>query len=341
MTIVIRSIDLGYGYTKFLESDINGSLKFTSWESNAVQVNDLSELNTNYEIVQVPVGDKLYAVGDDSYLITSLVNTKPTHDDYVNSVEYHALMKGALRKMELATIDILVLGLPVHLFPQYRDTLKKAWRGNIDLGDGNSVLIRNIITVIQPMGAYRFHQANDGKLRNDHFSSRTLIIDPGWFTLDWLVIEGENPLLESTNSIEMGVSGFLKRVAGSISRSRSKQNPFPSSPTLTQVDEWVRFGEINLYGGNIRVPISPYLSAGNEYIYKAIQHIYSNLQERERISNIVMTGGAAQIYVDAVRDAFPHINISVPVDPFYANVRGFQIIGENTYKQHMTKLETA
>jgi plasmid segregation protein ParM len=341
MPIAIRSIDIGYGFTKFSHKEIDGTLKFSSFESNAVLLDDSSRLNANYEIFQIPVGDQMYAVGDDTCLLSNITNVKPTHDDFVHSIEYEALVKGALCAMELAQIDILVLGLPVHLFSQYREQVKAKWKGRIDLGNGNYVYIRNVIVVIQPMGAYRFHQKNDINLRTDNFSNRTLIIDPGWFTLDMLLIEGENPLMDSTDSFEMGVSGFLKRVAGAISRARNKNLPFPSSATLTQVDEWVRGGEIQLYGGNIRAPISPYLSAGNEYIYKAIQHIYSNVQERERISHIVMAGGAAQIYVDAVREAFPHINIIVPIDPFYANVRGFQIIGENAYKQHTTKLETA
>lgn len=136
--------------------------------------------------------------------------------------------------------------------------LRDKWKGYFDLGCGKTVTVRNVIVTIQPLGGYHDYRSTIGADRSDHFAGRTLIVDQGWNRLDWMLIEGGTPLVDSTSSIEMGVAGMLEKVGRRISMSASDELPFPSSPLLTEIDRWVRAGEISLEGEKITTAIQPY-----------------------------------------------------------------------------------
>lgn len=331
MAMCVRSIDIGNHSVKIVVKVVDDILKCISFSSNAVVINDNTLFDTEYSVMISEANGRHFACGDDAYLLTDLVNARPRHDDYVHTDEYVALSKSALRLMDIDTIDVLVLGLPVRLFHSKRDTLKSDWRGRIDLGNGKSVYVKNVVVVVQPFGAYRL--AKEKK----KIMGRTLVIDPGWQTIDWLLIESGRPLIDSTDSVNMGCFGIMQRISQALSRSRTQELPFPSNASWNLIDEWVRTGVIELFGGNIKTPIDPYMASANDYVRKAIQCVYTSVQEHERIEQIVIAGGGAIFYEAEVRRAFPHIDIFIPDDPVYANVQGFQLIGQDAIENTINK----
>ena len=57
------------------------------------------------------------------------------------------------------------------------------------------------------------------------------------------------------------------------------------------------------------------------------------ITEDYSIQNIILVGGGAFMFKDAVRAAFPNHVVQSLRDPMYANVKGFQIAGENLLTQ--------
>ena len=127
---------------------------------------------------------------------------------------------------------------------------------------------------------------------------------------------------------------MLNKVSRSIADASSSDLPLPTTALLTEVDSWIRTGEINLYGGKIKTPIAPYMKSGLDYVDKAIESMYGALTQRHAIQEVVLAGGAAQLYLPAAQRAFPHHNIIVPDDPVYANVRGFQLLGIDAVRKY-------
>ena len=333
MSIIVRSIDVGYGNTKFVVAESEGEYIYDCFESSAV-VADLEGSSADYNVVRVPVSDKYYFVGHDSYLVSNAHSVKPLHENYIETEEYMALMKGVLKMMNIPLIDVLVIGLPVRLYRSRYALLKNLWKGNIYLGDDKYVQIRNVHVTIQPMGAYMDYRNYAQSTRNDNFTGRTLLVDPGWQTLDWMTVEGLNPIVDSTDSNTFGINGMLCKVARTIVDGSTSELPFPSSPLLTEVDSWIRSGEISLFGGKFVTPVAPYMKQGLDYVDKAIESMFGSLSQRHAIQEVVLSGGAAAIYRQATEKSFPHHSIVIPADPVYANVRGYQQIGLEAVRKY-------
>lgn len=46
------------------------------------------------------------------------------------------------------------------------------------------------------------------------------------------------------------------------------------------------------------------------------------------IDNIILVGGGAAYFLDVIQERFPNHKITIADDPVFANVRGFQLAGE-------------
>ena len=53
----------------------------------------------------------------------------------------------------------------------------------------------------------------------------------------------------------------------------------------------------------------------------------------QELEHIILVGGGAYLYTKAVRRRFPKHNITEVADPMYANVRGFQLLGEQYVRE--------
>lgn len=72
-------------------------------------------------------------------------------DDYCLSDEYLALVRGALAYMKVATVDLLVVGLPVTIFDMRRVALSKRLCGEHPITEGKTVAIKEVKVLASPM----------------------------------------------------------------------------------------------------------------------------------------------------------------------------------------------
>ena len=61
----------------------------------------------------------------------------------------------------------------------------------------------------------------------------------------------------------------------------------------------------------------------------------------EDLENIVLVGGGAYLYRKAVKRRFPKHQILEVEDPMYANVRGFQLLGEQYVRERPDQFRQA
>ena len=65
----------------------------------------------------------------------------------------------------------------------------------------------------------------------------------------------------------------------------------------------------------------------------ALDFVLARLDGPQELEHIILVGGGAYLYTKAVRRRFPKHKITEVADPMYANVRGFQLLGEQYVRE--------
>jgi len=73
--------------------------------------------------------------------------------------------------------------------------------------------------------------------------------------------------------------------------------------------------------------LGPHLKAARKIPEEAVTYLRRYVEDGSDIDEIILSGGSAFFFRDAIRAAFPHHVIPELPDALYANVRGFQQFG--------------
>lgn len=320
---VVRAIDLGYGFTKFIHNVTDkGDLRTASFPSIA-SIAGKKNLGGGFfaerDTVEVKHDGVMYEVGKDVVLGASAYSNRVLNKRYTQSNDYFALMKGALKMMKLNVIDTLVLGAPVNKYDEVKEFLKTSWRGDIDLDGNLKVRINKVIVLPQPLGGFALYGAQSGnyeKIKNQ----RNLIIDPGYFTFDWLLADNMK-MMEGSNSYEGGMSFVIKAIVKELG------NEADNLTTMTRIDEFFYNNKPFIFNGK-EIDLNKYLPVAHSVIDKSVQTMVTSLSDLHNIDNIVVIGGAADIYLPIVQKHFKDRDVKVAKGKSFSNVMGFQYIGE-------------
>jgi plasmid segregation protein ParM len=316
---VIRAIDIGYGTTKFVIDDHRSCRAFPSVAAPARAQRARSGLLRERRTSQVWIDGHAYEVGPDAALFLSTVPV--LHRDYVETPEYQALLYGALDAMQIARLDLLVTGLPVHLHASRWKRLREKLIGVHAISPGREIEVREAAVVIQPVGGFVAHNHERGEWASA--ADRTyLLIDPGYFTFDWMVTRGLAEVPGLSGSVECSVSEFLKCIAESLSAALGDHYT-----NLRAIDEGLQTGRFRINGRPF--DLTPHRAAAQEILSQAIRALLNNVASAMReVDEIVLVGGGAQYFRPVIQKTFPEHPVFVVNDPVTANVRGFQLIGE-------------
>lgn len=336
MDLVVRSIDVGYGNTKYIVATPPGGLPqcsmFPSLAPHSQAVGELSsEFMMRRQTVRVRVGDAYYEVGKDSSLAIDPYYTREQDTRYALSDPYLALVRGAFFYQGVEVVDMLMLGLPCSTFDQFNEELKARVIGvhkvpnplRRSLGDPDviEVDVRAVNVLPQPMGAY-FDYAIRNKVLTKLRSERTLIVDPGYFTLDWVVAEGTKMVgNRSHGQNNGGVKSLLEKVAAELARDVGE-----AITDLTLIDRALYTKQAPRFYGR-EYDLSKYMDGARSLARQHVSALTAKVGTGVDIDNIILAGGGAPLFKDAVQEKFPKHTIMVTDDPAYANVRGFQMLG--------------
>jgi plasmid segregation protein ParM len=346
----VRAIDVGFGLVKFsLPAD--GDIGFRSFPSLAIPADTsaVRSLSTRRrDTFDVPVQGALYEVGQDVGLALAGGSFgRDVTDEFYKGKVYEAVTKGALRYMAEAgdaTIDVLVLGLPVHQFNDSarRDYLRRTYEGALDVGGGKTVTVARVVVQAQPMGGYaaleehldelnREIAATGGALQplpsiDDLDQLAVLMVDPGEHTLDWLLIQQGtiNPSASNAAS-DAGRHRVLKAVQAALSEDVGRPLGVSVQPHINEALR--KKTPVKLSG--VAYDLSKYEPRVMSVIEDAVNRMIDGLRDATEIVDlIVLVGGHPDRYRDVLKQRFPAIPVFVMPESVTANVRGFQMIGE-------------
>jgi plasmid segregation protein ParM len=322
---IVRAIDVGFGYTKFVTHVEGNAITCSHFPSIAVaSVSDPAERawGGRRKTAALRIGGLYYEAGPDIDL--ALGNFRPQllrTDDYLATNEYLALMRVGVDFMQLETIDLLVVGLPVGLFAAKKSALERLAAGEHTVSKGRVVRVRKALAVAQPQGALVSYAANEDKLDRLR-QHESLIIDVGSRTFDWLVTRGMRLVTSRSNSVNRGVHNVLATIATEIGVDIGE--PFRDLEALDMALRKVR--PLTLWGKPYAV--EKYRPLIAPIAHDAVHSMLSSIGHKHRFDNIVVAGGGSYLFRKAIREAFPQYRLEEVNEPMYANVRGYQIAGQ-------------
>lgn len=326
MERIVRAVDVGRGNVKFIAAAKSGELKcemFPAEAHPAEVVHELDGWGPRRKTVSIPVGKLVYEVGPDARLAADVFNANVLqHDRYCESDEYLALMLGAVHYMDVPAVDLLIVGLPVATFKLRKvvAALERRIEGEHLLGAGRRVTIGKVKAVPQPAGAlmsYGLLQNRLAEVRRE----RSLIVDPGRRTFDWLVTQGMQQIEKRSSSVNRGMFDVVQSIADGIGRSTSSQ--FRDHDAI----DWALRTRKKLVVYQRDYDIEQHLPLARKIPEQAVAEMMRYVGDAGDIKNILLVGGGAFFFKPALKAAFPHHTISELKDPIFANVRGFQYAG--------------
>jgi plasmid segregation protein ParM len=318
-TPVIRAIDVGYGNTKYIRTVENGQAIADHFPSIVHRpAGGKPSFHESPDIYEVVVNKTTYEVGPgvDAALEGGL---RIMHDNYIETEDYMALVYGALSQMKLSEIDLLVVGLPVDLMGSKREALQNRLVGE-HVVCGETVNIKRVNAVAQPLGGF-LHYASQNKMIEELNSTRNLLIDPGFFTVDFLVSTGLREIRGKSGSHPAGVSSYLKAVAKGLSREFQI-----NYDNISHIDEGIRKGKFRLYGKD--VDLSQYHEQALAEIAPAVDAISNKIGDGRSIDQVILVGGGAKLFESSIKNLLPQHRVHCDEYSVVANVLGFQKIGE-------------
>ena len=325
MELIVRAVDVGSGNTKFVTGIAGNEIRCASFPSVAYPSSGETPhwpASERRKTVCIPVGPLFYEVGPDVGLAADTFRAKQLHDEYTESPEYMALLRGALSMMKVSHIDLLIVGLPVALFSLKKSALEKTMAGEHQIGGGKTVTVAKAMAVAQPQGAL-VHYAAEHKKMATIGTEQSLVIDPGSRTFDWLVTRGMRLVQKQSHSINRGMSDVLRLLAAEISKDVG--SPYRDYDTI---DLALRSGKSPVI---FQKPydMGRHLPLAESVAQQAVSTMRQWIETPESLQNIILVGGGAFLFKKAVKAAFPKHRIHEVKEPMFANVRGFQLAGQN------------
>ena len=145
---------------------------------------------------------------------------------------------------------------------------------------------------------------------------------PGYKTFDWFAMRGHVIIPDLSGAFDGGVSELLKDVSVAITRKHPN-----ARVDIQTVEDGLERGKISLVGVG-SIDFSEYrqtVRKGARIIAQRMAEMLQRSQQsnKVRVDHLILAGGGAQYFEDAMREVFAGVDFSVLPRPVLANARGF------------------
>jgi plasmid segregation protein ParM len=243
--------------------------------------------------------------------------------------EYLALYRAGLARMQEPKIDLLVTGLPtMQYYAPGAKELISAMIGRMagvhQINATTTVEVGRVSVIPQPLGAF-MGVATQPEHRNLMTGAvKSLVVDVGFWSTDVVTLVGRG-VNESTSSSSLRATSTILELAAKALSERHEQ-----TITRDDLDRALRRGEKTVQLSYTRhAEFMPFVkAAAAEVASEAVTQIRSLLRDVARLDLIILTGGGAFLYEEAVRAAWPKADVMLVSDPCFGNARGYRATAE-------------
>lgn len=248
------------------------------------------------------------------------------HGNYTETSTYLALFYSALLASGEKKVDRLVTGLPVRQWMdiKVRETLESTLLGIHQVLPGKKISVGKVDVIPQPLGAYldMYWQAGDdvGVLSE----GRVLVIDPGFYSVDWVIIDGGALRHSGSGSSLDAMSVLLQETSRLIAEAHQ------GTVNLDRLEEALRTGKSRVFLFGRELELAPFLTQAAMIVSRqALEAIQQSIRrESGSVDLVILAGGGAPLYQASVMGEFGQSKILMATEPELANARGFYYYGE-------------
>jgi len=317
----VVAIDIGYSNLKLAFTGQDGQMNVQIYPSGSAPLSDMPKRIGGVDLrggerVRLPNGEQW--VGAVSHRAPQ-TTARVLSPDYPETDAYLATFLAGLLRTGLKRVAVLVTGLPVSQF-YGRDgiaarRLKERLHGTHFVGDA-AVTVERVFVLPQPVGAF-FAASEESKLEGVQ-SRRFLVVDPGYFSTDYVVVDSGSVRAKSSGSSVKATSRVLENAAAAI-------NAAGGQVSRERLEEMIRNGEtIGLINGEPK-DVSGYVdAAAHKVAHDVAKEVLGAMRgETDGFDQVVVGGGGAHLFAPALKRAFEGSKVVVVGEPVLANVRGY------------------
>jgi len=334
---IIAAIDAGHGHTKWIlqiGNRITSEGAFPSLTPQAGNSGIVGSGLSKLRVIAVPVKDRTFHVGQDSYVLSDgRHEERQRTPDYCTTDAYHALNIAALASMGQPVIDILVIGLPLSNILHFRTFLESRYTGRHEVpmltgmrGELTTVDVRRVLVMPQPGGALVATASENPELT----TSKNLVVDMGFHTLDFLFTHGKRPYPERSGAVEGGMSEFIDALHAAVAKEYAKAFPevrLPLSMPHHCYEEALLAGR-TLRTGAGDIDLTTSLQIAARKLDQYLDVVATRVRNTGDIQNVVISGGGAGLLAPRFKLLFPQLhNVFMPRRPQFSIVEGFLAAG--------------
>lgn len=323
--MVTAGIDIGYSNLKVVIGDFSTGPRVMIRPGGACPLENVAQAiqqGRNPPYLGVTVRDQPWAAAMDPEHCQHW--ERELTPDFPFSDPYLALYHAALLQTGEPRLGRVVTGLPVnqYLNTTLRKSLVERLQGKHRVQKNLVVEVQEVIVLPQPVGAY-LDLVRSGLHLDLIEQGRVLVIDPGFFSVDWVALE-RGAIRQSSSGTSLEAVSRVPELAAADLAQNTRVNP-----GINRLERALREQRNRALLNGEQIDIRPAMgNAAATAAAQAIKLMQQNLRSLDiKADLILLTGGGATLFYPAIREAFPHLTIHVPIDPVAANAIGFWYFG--------------
>jgi plasmid segregation protein ParM len=321
------AVDVGYSNIKFAWHGPDGVERSMCIPSGAAPLTDMPKSSQGRRDL---AGGTLVQISDGEMWVAGINHrdaqkTERTLDArYPESKQYLANFLAAVELSGVGDrIDLLVVGLPVSQYyaagGAAATALQKRLLGTHYPRHNRAVTVMSVSVIPQPLGACFAAMDADPDLQDPR--KRLLCVDPGFFSVDWVVVSDGAVRDESSGTTPKATSAILDEVRADIENLGIKVS-------VERLEEFAREGVRDVEIGGRKVDLGGYFdraatSVGDD-VAKAI--LRSLRKESDSVDRVIIGGGGASYYARSIKRAFGPL-VTIPANPVMLNAKGYLMWG--------------
>lgn len=320
MGLVIAAVDAGSGYTKFCKDSSPGIMECGCMPSivHVPGTGDLQDCKPTLPCnVRVALGSTRIEAGPSLAHPRSRELCPQSGPGRVATADYRALVTAALHLMQVRFVDLLVLSVPVDEAKAAREALSHGFGAGICNGR-RRIHVSRVKSIPQP-AAIGYDFIADDRSNPDR---AVLAIVAGYETVDWGGWRGGRPVPEMAGTVRTGVRSMLNAVTPAVVRSIGVEGVHQD-----RLDEALR-KRTALTTGFEHLDLEPYRPMLDALTLAVIRQITARLKGAPPIQEVVVAGGGATYFIDAIRAVFRGSAVQCLTEPQFAVARGMIRIGK-------------
>jgi plasmid segregation protein ParM len=203
-------------------------------------------------------------------------------------------------------------------------------RGEHWVSADRAIVVEDVEVLPQPVGAYCDVCYAPGQRPAELGDSYTLVFDPGFYSVDWVVMHRHHMRDSTSGSSRIASCEIIGTAAHMIAMENGRSND-----NAEQVEEALRTGRNAIQINGRYIDILPTVErAARGVSDRVVNELLNKMRNAGHdIDRVLLVGGGASYYERALREAFPKAQFIGPAEPVLSNARGFYFFGRQAVKK--------